>query len=211
MCLYTTKPQGRILKRSKTVYKVLELYIYNGCGTENRFSLITPYKLIGITSLPCTLYAKYGKTDGKYFLEEEKYSSLGMFSKVLGKTIYCVEGEGVHAYLTKDISELREYYDSSMLLGSFDYETTYEKITAKVIAKAHIPASSTVWDYDKNIYKHYNFAPDIAADKMIIDKIILPPHFSEGRTDEDIKCRKRIISFVKKINGKLLMGDKLCA
>lgn len=211
MCLYTTKPQGRILKRSKTVYKVLELYIYNGCGTENRFSLITPYRLIGITSLPCTLYAKYGKTDGKYFLEEEKESILGIFSKVLGKTIYCVEGEGVHAYLTKDISELREYDDSSALLGFSDYETTYEKITARVIAKAHIPASSTVWDYDKNIYKHYDFAPDIAADKMIIDKIILPPHFHEGRTDEDIKCRKRIISFVKKINGKLIMGDKLCA
>jgi len=127
MCLFSKKRTPLLATEDITCYKVLEI---TGAGYR------TPFQSVKV-NIPSVLYAMN-------FGEKLEYD--------LQDNVFIVEGQGVHAYVEKEIALNR----ATFLQYSFDDCET-------VIARCTIPEGTAYW---------LGLKGDIAAREMLIEKIV---------------------------------------
>ena len=156
MCLITKEPKGYILRKDRHVFKQTCLIICK----DGKVCMQTPIMHFPISKIPSVMKAGCKFVDDGLFVR--------YFDNYINShddKVYCIENEGVHAYLHRAVKG----WDRHMSIYSFD-----NVLKVDVIIDAVIPKEARAWRYYKNDYNYNNYAPDIASDKLILKKIIVP-------------------------------------
>ncbi len=191
MCLITKEPKGYILRKDRHVFKQMCLIICK----DKKVCMETPIMHFSISKIPSVMKAGCKFIDGE--LISRYYDN---YINSHGDEAYSIEGVGVHAYLNRAVKG----WDRYMSINSFD-----NKLKVDVLIDAVIPKGARAWRDYKDDYKFNNYAPDIASDKLILKKIIVPES-SDYLDNHAFNYNKElIITTIKGINnGSIKLLDK---
>lgn len=191
MCLITKEPKGYILRKDRHVFKQMCLIICK----DGRVCMQTPKMHFPISKIPSVMKA------GRKFIDDGlilRYYDNYINSH--GDEAYLIEDVGVHAYLNRAVKG----WDRYMSINSFD-----NILKVDVIIDAVIPKGARAWRDYKDDYKFNNYAPDIASDKLILKKIIVPESSDYLDNCAFNYNKELIMTTVKGINnGSIKLLDK---